>query len=360
MTEWQFVVATAAGEPIAELLGATSRRVTWRRDAAADAAFTLDGYDHSAVFTEELLTDLLVYRDKLLMFRGRIGASSDDIDEENDTYRVQFAAADYRQFLTDLRHLNEPLDFTAESKADIAWALIDHTQDLPGGNLGISNHMQSMPAVTDRSYERFKSVGEAITQLGQTQNGFEWEIGPDMKANLWPGQRGVERDFVAHAGNSVGKINRGVTPADYRNVYLGQGDPDLTAVYEAVVADIGTRPEGRMEQVHVDRDLKEDDTVEERLEHLLDVAQVLQPNYSVSLAPGIWDPEVAWIGDTTGVVIQRGRLNVDTAERVEEVTVTIDDNGDEFVDLAYGKGRRTNLAQILRRQGARLANLERR
>jgi hypothetical protein len=115
-----------------------------------------------------------------------------------------------------------------------------------------------------------------------------------------------------------------------------------------------------MEAVHVDRDLKEDDTVEERLEHKLDVAQVLQPSYSVTLAPDIWTPDVAWLGDTTGVVIQRGRLNVDTAERVEEVTVTLDDNGDDTVTLSYGVGRRTNLAHILRRQGARLHNLERR
>lgn len=360
MTDWKFVVATADGDPIAELLGATSRRCTWRRDAAADASFTLDGYDQTAVFAEEMVSDLLVYRDKILMFRGRIGASSDDIDEENDTYRVQFAAADYRQFLTDCRFTNEPLTYTADSKAEIAWALITHTQGLPGGNLGISNHAETMPSVTDRAYEEFKSIGEALTELGQTINGFEWEISADMKFNLWAGERGAVKDFVAHAGNSIGKVNRAVVPADYRNVYRGQGDPDVTAVYEAVVADVATRPEGRIEAVHVDRDLKENDTVEERLEHLLDVAQVLQPNYSVTLAPGIWDPDVAWLGDTTGVVIQRGRLNVDTAERVEEVTVTIDDNDDESIGLAYGKGRRTNLAHILRRQGARLANLERR
>jgi hypothetical protein len=360
VTDWKFVVATAAGDPIAELLEATSRRVTWRRDAAADASFTLDGYDQAAVFAEELLTDLLVYRDKLLMFRGRIGASTDDIDEETDNYRVSFSAADYRQFLTDLRFTNEPLTYTAQSKDNIAWALITHTQALPGGNLGITNHAGFLPSLTDRAYDEFKSIGEAITQLGQTQNGFEWEISADMKFNLWPGERGVERDFVAHAGNSVGKINRGVVPADYRNVYRGQGDPDVTAVYEAAVADIAVRPEGRMEAVHVDRDLKEDESVEERLDHLLDVGQVLQPNYSVSLAPDIWDPEVAWVGDTIGVVIQRGRLNVDNAERVEEVSVTIDDNGDDFISLGFGQGRRMNLAQILRRQGARLASLERR
>jgi hypothetical protein len=360
VTDWKFVVATAAGDPIAELTGAMSRRVTWRRDAAADAAWTMDGDDPSAVFVEELLTDLLVYRDRTLMFRGRIGTSSDDIDEEADSHQCQFAAVDYRQFLTDLRFTNTALSYTADSKDQIAWALIAHTQALSGGNLGITNHAEFMPGLHDRDYDQYKSIGEAITQLGQTTNGFEWEVDAHRRFQLWAGQRGVTRDFVAHVGPKISKLGRAVNPADYRNVILGRGDPDTTTPYEAAVADIATRPEGRMEQVHVDQDLKEQDTVEERLDHLLDVAQVLQPNYTATVAPDEWDPEVAWVGDTTGLVVQRGRLSVDIQERVEEVSVEIDDDGEETIQLTYGQGHRANLAHILRRQGARLHNLERR
>ena len=43
MSDWRFVLATTAGDHIAELSGATARTITWNLDSPATASFNIPG-----------------------------------------------------------------------------------------------------------------------------------------------------------------------------------------------------------------------------------------------------------------------------------------------------------------------------
>jgi len=356
MTAWKFVVATAAGAPLGELQAAKSKRITWRRDAPADASWSMFGTDPGVADVQELLSDLLVYRDTDLVFRGRVGATTDDLD--GTEHSLQVAAVDYRGLL-DRRTVHGTLTFTADSKSSIGWDLIAHTQALTGGNLGITRGVGDLAGTHDREYPDRKKIGEAITELGRSENGFEWEISPQLRFNVWA-QRGVVRDFVAEYGNTVTRLNRVVDPAEYANVVRSSG-ADTTTPHNAVSTDIAVRPEGRFETVVGDQDLTVQASVNELAAADLAVAQVIQPSYKVTLIPDIWHPELVWVGDTAHIVVRSGRLNVDTVDRVEEITVTIGDDGSETVDLTFGRTSRDARAKVVRGAvGGRLERLERR
>jgi hypothetical protein len=354
---WAFVLATAAGEPVAEFLNAQGRSVTWRRDDPAEASLSVLGDDPVAAQINELLSDLLVYRDHRLVFRGRIGATSDTLD--GTTHTVQLSAVDYRGLL-DRRIVHSAVTYTGVDQSQIAWNLINTSQGLSGGDVGITRGPTWNHGVTrTRNYEAGKSIGEAIQQLGNVIDGFEWEIDPELRFRTWQPQRGAARDFVAEYGNTVDSVSRGVDPSEYANVVRFAGDPDTTTAVTEVAADIATRPEGRFEVALGDTELKVQQTIQNRADRQLAVRGVIRPSYSLGLRPGKWQgPDQLWIGDTLRVVVRSGRLDVNTVDRVEEITVSVGDV--EQVDVTIGEGRRRRQARNRRNVLARLANIERR
>jgi hypothetical protein len=357
VAEWKFVVADTDGVQLGELLAAKSKKVTWRRDAPADASFSMLGTDPGVTDVQELLSDLLIYRGEELVFRGRIGASADDLDGETDTHGLQVAAVDYRGLL-DRRTVHGDLVLVG-NKPSIAWDLISHTQSQTNGDLGITEGAGFISGLSDREYPDRKKIGEAIAELGRTLNGFEWEIDQFLRFNFWS-QRGVVRDFVAEYGGTVTSLSRAVDPSDFANQIRASGGTGTTP-YNATASDIATRPEGRFETVVGDQDLTVQESVDELADEALAVAEVIQPSYQMTLIPDIWDPNVIWIGDTAQIVVRSGRLNVDTADRVEEISVTVGDDGSETVQLTFGRGSRDAKAKVVRAAvGSRLERLERR
>jgi hypothetical protein len=357
VARWAFVLATAAGEPVAEFLNAQGRTVTWRRDDPAEASLTVLGDDPVATQINELLSDLLVYRDHRLVFRGRIGATSDNLD--GTTHTVQVSAVDYRGLL-ERRFRHTAVTWTDVDQSQIAWNLINASQSQDGGDVGITRGLTWYHGVTrTRNYEAGKSIGEAISQLGRVINGFEWDIDPQLRFRTWYPERGAVRDFVAEYGNTVDSVSRGVDPSEYANVVRYAGDPDTTTAVTAVAADIATRPEGRFEVALGDTELKVQQTVQNRADRQLAVRGVIRPSYSLGLRPGKWEgPDQLWIGDTLRVVVRSGRLDVNIQDRVEELTVTVDDL--ERVEVTIGDRRRRRLARDRRNILRRLSNLERR
>lgn len=353
---WRFVLASASGEPVAEFVNAAGRTVTWRRDEPADASLTVLGTDPIAAQIDELLTDLLVYRAGTLMFRGRIGPTSDTLDGTSHT--VSLNAVDYRGLL-DRRIVHAATSWATVDQADIAWDLIDSSQGLDGGDVGIYRGTgQSTGVDRTRNYEPGKRVGEAVTELGRVNNGFEWEIDANLGFNIFYPTRGTTRDFVCEYGATVDRVSRGVDPGEYANVVRYAGDETTTAVTEETVG-IASRPEGRFEVALGDTEVSVQATVADRAEWQLAMRHEIRPSYSLGLRPGKWPgPDGLWVGDTTRIVVRHGRLDVNTEDRVEEITVSVDDV--ERVDLTFGESLRRRRARERRSVLRRLADLERR
>lgn len=366
MADWQFVAATAKGLPLAELTAARDRKVTWRRRGPAEAAWSIDGRHEQAAAVEELISDLLVYRDGRLLFRGRVGATDDSLDA--DSHEVSMVANDYRALLG-RRLLFQPILFSVVDVGDIGWYLVGATQSLPGGYVGITRGLGANLGVTSAyNFEAGKYVGEALDDLAEVVD-FDWEVDAALKFNLWQPARGFVRDFVAEYGSTVTTVNRAVDPGQYANVVRATGDqtkneatPPVpwTTPHVSTMADLADRPEGRFDMQHGDPDVKVQSALVDRADRLLDRSAYVMPTYTCTLRPGVWDPDVLWLGDVCRIVIRSGRLDVNTVERIDQVDVTISDDGAETVALTFGTSRRLRLVDYLRSYSPRIDRLERR
>ncbi|MGH9204643.1 MAG: hypothetical protein ACRD2A_25725, partial [Vicinamibacterales bacterium] len=251
MTNWHFVIAQADSTHIAELTTARSRKVTWDLDAPATASFTLDGRDANATSITELATDLLVYADNVALFRGRIGASEDDLSA--DSHRVNFSAIDYRGLLH--RRIIWPgstLSYTTTDQADIAWDLIADSQALTGGNFGIIRNAPLTGVTRTVTLEDGENIGEVITKLGRSQNGFEWDIDPLLKFNLYFPSRGTTGLIPLVWGDNVAHMRRELNPDNFANAIRYSGDQAIGAVTR-VAGSFGL--EGRWERQLGDPDI---------------------------------------------------------------------------------------------------------
>jgi len=355
MTVWQFVLANTVGAPLVEL-PATSMQVQWHLDDPAEASCTVDGLDPRASEVQELLTDLLVYRDSMLVFRGRIVEADDSVGDSHD---LSLRAIDYRGLLA-RRVTYAGTGWGATDQAQIAWNLIAYAQGLIGGSWGITRGTgQSTGVLRDRLYVAGANVGELLDNLGRVINGYDWEIDANLALNIFHPTRGTSKDWVAEYENTVTSFRRSVSSDAYANAVRATGADTLTPV-TVTAANLASRPEGRWDQQIGDTDITQQATVTEKANGALARGEVLLPSYTCTVDPDRWTPESAWVGDSTQLVLRSGRLDVAAVERIESVSVSIDDAGAETVALTYGQRRRELEVFLLRFFGARLTNLERR
>lgn len=369
---WQLIAGPAAGGHELALTAATSRRYTARLTAASELSFSINARNPQAAAIDELRTDVhILWTDDSgqtrILDRCRVGATSDNID--TDSHRMEVSCLDYREVLSRRRlYEGAPLTYTGVDQGEIAWSLVDYTQGLPGGDLGISKGWQgtSPTGVTrDRTYEVRDSIGERVQELSEVNDGFDWDIVPASPSALtfqvWYPQRGADRGVVLEYGGLVAAVRREVNPSEYANAiqYTGSSDPATTPV-TVEAADLATRPEGRWDAVFGDDGLVTQATLEDRATWQLSQSEVITPVYTLTLRRGAWrGPDHLWLGDPVRLVIMSGRLRVNTVLRVHELQINIDDDGRETVEVTVG-GPKPDYRRRATEFDRRLANLERR
>lgn len=102
------------------------------------------------------------------------GMSWADPDQDGDVIAV--TAGEWGSYFAK-RVLRESLTFTGADQLDIARALLDSAQAVPGGDMGIVSDPAVLSGVArDRSYlpGDLPVIGELLTNLGNVNNGFDW------------------------------------------------------------------------------------------------------------------------------------------------------------------------------------------
>jgi hypothetical protein len=265
--------------------------------------------------------------------------------------------------LTTLPTLAARLVYRDVEQVDIAWDLIDYTQSLVGGDLGISNGSTATGTTRDRQYLVGDSVGDRIQELSEVLGGFNWDIVPISPSALsfrtWSEERGVNRNEVLEYGGAVLSAQRQVTASDYANAIRFSG-ADTTIPSERTADDLATAPQGRWDAVIADTGLTTQDAVEGRAHWQLKQSQVVRPTWTVQLARGYWrGPDHIWLGDPVRLVVYSGRLPVDTILRVFEIGFSIDPDGGEQIELTLN-GPKIDFRKPPAIVDRRLTNLERR
>jgi len=333
MAEWSWAVGGAApgGVPERELTAAFGRTVTWRVDAAATAQFSIDGrHDEAAAFVERE-SDLWIWRDGVLLFRGRIVPPvQDDIDE--DGHLCQVVAVDYRGMLAHRIVGADGRTFSAVDQAQIAWTLIDESQSETNGDWGITEGVGATSGQTrDRTYAPGKSLLDAISELGKVNNGFEWQISPLLELDRWFPRRGSTVPVVLDHGGVLSRVRRS-SASGWANHVLSVGAQGTTPEV-ASTATIATDPAGRWELFDGDGStIEQQSTLANRAQWAVDQASTVPATFTVTWAPGRWGgPDEIWVGDIATLSVRSGRLAVHGPHRLVELTAVPGQDGTETI-----------------------------
>ena len=364
---------------IGELTDARSRKLEQTLNSPAVFSFTLDGRSPNALAIQELSHDVIAWRwddqqnKDVLAFRGIIAQSQDTISEQAHT--VSFTAHDYlamlqRRLITGSVHYNEV--FTQIDQDTIAGNLVNQavqvyvaSQDInlyPGSTLPLSYYPCTPAGVQrgpsgqkrDRTYPAQTNIGEALDQLAKVVNGFDYDLWPTSDVfgvdsiRLFYPYQGVQRSYPQLVyGSTVSTITRSLDSADYANYQRvvgnnGSSDPaaaqlygeawDLSQANNITVATQGLWMNGSNAS-----DVTIKQTLVDKANGDLSRSGLLQPSYAVGLRPGAYSWGNPNMGDVVPLVIQSGRLNVNTNIRVVGLTYDIGDDGQEDVSLTLGR-----------------------
>jgi len=372
---------------VAELVRARGRRLTQTWNTPAELTFTLDGHDPSAALLTELATDVVATRwdewygpgrgaDRV-MFRGLLDHSEDQITEQSAT--VTFTAHDYFAMLGRRVTTAQSFTVTALDQDSIVNMLYlnavngtstSGTAFAPGNFLPLAVAQYNPDGTTrglsgqvrDRTYPPGTVIGQAIDDLAKVQGGFDYDVrsgAPSQSYDalrLFYPQQGVARtDTALVYGANVSTVTRTVSSGDYANYVREIGnkassDPNAPQLFSEQwnidANNVTVNPVGLFMQVDNASDVSVQATLDQQAQGALAVSGVLTPSYTLGLTPGTYRYGFPNMGDAVPLVINEGRLNVNTSVRVVGVTYDVNDDGDENVTLTVGRPPRT-LAKIL-------------
>lgn len=334
MTIWRFAVGPGASSPdsrpLRELATAHGRVVTWRLNGHPVAQVSLDGRSGEAAEIVPLVSDLWVWRDGILMFRGRVTTAVHDVDTTR--HGVQVTAIGYRGMLAYRTVGASEVVYTGVAQAAIAWDLIADSQARTGGDWGITQGLAPSGTPRDRTYPAGKDLLSAITELGEVDGGFEWEISPELELNVWTPRRGVDGGVVIDFGGVASAVSSTVAPDRFGTAVIVTGSEDTVPVADEL-DDLDGDPRGRWELVESSPTVTLQSTLDERAPETLASASRLAAPWQIRMAPGRWGgPGHLWLGDIAGLRVGSGALATSRV-RIVEISITAGESGTDEVRL---------------------------
>ena len=115
---------------------------------------------------------------------------------EGDKGNIQIASKGFFSLLGK-RYTNELRTYSSEDASDIVWDLIDYTQNLSYGDLGITRGANPTTSNHDRTY-RYKNIKEAIEKISsnEVKDGIDFDINNDKQFNVYYPEKGSKRNNI--------------------------------------------------------------------------------------------------------------------------------------------------------------------
>jgi hypothetical protein len=333
VTVWRWVIGPWYLPPQRELTLARSRKITFNLTAPATASFSLPGRSAEADDLAEMLTDVWCFADARLVFRGRVIGLADTVTD--NVHTVAADCVDYRGLLS--RRLlveGDPLNWSTPRYADIAWGLVQATQNKPQGGLGIYQGVWQPDAAQIPSNYRVRNYA-AGAEIGQTLDdlagvAFDYDIGANLAMNLYAPAKRYLSGFVADYGGNVVGFTRSATATSWANVVRVSGAADST-LGDVVFTET---PEGRFEQQVGFPDVVLQSTVDQRVTGEADRWLVRRAAINMDLRAGvIGDVDDVAPGAQLPVSLVSGRLSVGGIRTVQSTQIALDDTGVAHVSL---------------------------
>jgi hypothetical protein len=341
MSEYKYILwdfRTGQKEILPEVL---NRSYSYQLNRAGKASFRLP------LTTERLerfplyigVTRLLIYRATKLIWAGVIWEITEDAQDDEGTVNVQ--CTEIFHILSEKRYTSNT--YTSTDAGQIAWGLINTTQGLSGGNLGITQGTIEVTQNRDRAYLDEK-IGEKIIQLTEVINGFDFLITPSIKNNtlgvfnvsakIGTTLTSFRLEYGEGLKNNIQSWSRKRTLSDMFNSVIvegeGLGDARLTSTETdtALITAIGLL-EGRIQE----KSINQQTTLDTRADEFIRVRKTEQPLYDITVNNAYDDFGKYDVGDIVPVRIKYGYIDINTTMRIYGIDVRISDAGEEVIKL---------------------------
>jgi hypothetical protein len=221
--------------------------------------------------------------------------------------------------------------------------LINTTQGLTGGNLGLTQGTIETTQNRDRQYFD-ESIGEKIIQLTEVINGFDFLITPSIKINtlgvfnVYAKRGSTITDFRLEYGeglkNNIQSWSRKRTLSDMFNSIVvegqGLGDARLTSTQtDNVLINAVGLLEGRKQ----DKSVTEQATLDQKADEYIRVHKTEQPIYDITLNNAYNDFGKYDVGDIVPIRIKYGYVDINTTMRIYGIDVRVSNAGEESIKL---------------------------
>jgi hypothetical protein len=354
MTAWRAVLRTPrTGEELA-LEGWTNIQITENFDGVS-ATIDMPGERIELGFITELVTNVLLYSDRVLAYQLRVMDAEDTFTENSHT--VSLTCQSYESILTrrilfaDYETLRgSPPKPTAIDQHEIAWELVTYTQNFEDLGIRKSSNWVASTKTQDRIIQKGKTIVEAINEAATIENGFDWWIDQNLKLHAQTPKIKFDTGLDLAWGVGASTVTRSSASETYDSVeYVTGATADTTLPSGVIVKppkpkilQSAVRPFGRWERAWTYGDLIYQKDVDAKAKFLLDDAAARRATYRVGLRYGVWNQTVRPGGLFSLRVRSLPRLDFRVQCRIEEVALTIDPNGGEVAEL----GARAEAAEI--------------
>lgn len=204
--------------------------------------------------------------------------------------------------------------YTSEDSSDIAWGLIDYTQSLIDGDLGITRGANPTTKTRTRTF-RYKKISEAIEGMtaDKTKEGFEFDIDNEKKFNIYYPFKGSQKDaIIFERGYNVEtyQITRpGLLSLANQVLVFGEGNG---ADSEVVTRDAETVYKEKfflLQETLSEKDVSETDTLEDKGDKFLEERKYPREVIDITCQYDRSNYHSFGLGDSVKLIIPEENIN---------------------------------------------------
>lgn len=252
-------------------------------------ATAIAGDSPEAAYIDELATDIWLLGD--LPRRMRAWAVWQDWRTDGGSL-VSMQGVSYERLLNRrLVNASNGLSYNNVDQGEIVWRLWEHTQSLPGGDLGVTLGSPWSTGITRvRNYPMGDNLGKRANALraGQIEDGLWWGIDHNLQYTAM-----MPDDFdilltPLQLGMNCRSMQRASGGSDFSNVVYGDASAEHTTPQIGYITNVGTDPRGRWEEARSWPTVERQDTLND---HILGaVTEAYHPftHWNIELEPERW------------------------------------------------------------------------
>lgn len=345
MTSWRVVLRNPKTFEELSLEGWTDIQITENFDGVS-ATINIPGERTELSFVTELVTNVLLYSDKVLAYQLRIMDAEDTFNENGHTVSLtcnSYEAILARRILFNEYSTGPPPNGLAIDQHEIAWQLISYTQQWD--DIGIRKApvgtWQASPYKQNRIMERGQTIVEAINQAAEMDNGFDWWIDANIRLHAQTKRRLFDTGLDLIWGAKARSVTRSSASDTYDSVVMVAGASSETQLESGATfpppnpatRSATSKPFGRWERAYVYGDLFVQADVNAKAEYHVKEASARKATYRIILEYGVWNQTIRPGGLFSLRVRSLPRLDFRVRCRIEELAIRIGASGEEEVEL---------------------------